>query len=171
MTPIEYRCREQRLKDMNRIRKHLLPKRRIAERLRRAGFAVRSVPSAAGYDLLVNDRVRVALRVAFPRRRNHQVTVRNRHYTYRYRSWHFNFHHHGKFGKRYADVFVCLTMHPRHPWREEAFILPWEAVRGKTFSLHEGRRHYKGQYAPYLNRWRTIAQAVADSPPRLRKVA
>ncbi|MFQ5664997.1 MAG: hypothetical protein ACE5I7_01060 [Candidatus Binatia bacterium] len=155
---------------MNRIKKHLLPKRRIAERLRRIGFRVQSVSSAQGYDLLVHDRVRVALRVGFPRVRKHHVTVRGRPYTYRYRSWHFNFHHHGKFGKRYADVFVCLAMEPRHPSREEIFVIPWDAVAGKTFSLHAARRRYNGQYARYLNRWRVIADAVNEAG-RLRQVA
>ena len=132
---------------MDRVEKHLLPKRRIAGRLRRAGFRVQLVPATHSYDLLVNERVRVALRVAFPRIRKHQVTVRNRRYTYRYRSWHFNFHHHGRFGKRYTDAFVCIAMEPRHPSREEVFVMPWDAISGKTFSLHAGRRRYAGQYA------------------------
>jgi len=156
---------------MNRVEKHLVPKRRIVERLRRAGFRVHSAPVAQGYDLVVNDRVRVALRVAFPRVRKHHVTVRGRHYMYRYRSWHFNFHHHGKLDKRYADVVICLAMEPRHPSREELFVIPWEAISGKTFSLHASRRQYAGQYARYLNRWRVIAEAVAETPQRLRKVA
>ena len=100
---------------MNRVQKHLLPRRRMAERLRRMGFRVGVASPVTGYDLLVNGRARVALRVAFPRVRRHHVTVRNRRYTYRYRSWHFNFHHHGKLGKRYADAFICLAMEPRHP--------------------------------------------------------
>ena len=156
---------------MDRVQKHMLPKRRISERLRRMGFRVRSESPAGGYDLLVNERLRVALRVAFPRMRRHHVTVRDRRYTYRYRSWHFNFHHHGKFGKRYADVFICLAMEPRHPSREEVFIIPRDAISGKTFSLHASRRHYAGQYAQYLNRWRLITGAVAETPSRLRKVA
>ena len=156
---------------MNRVKKHFLPKRRVADRLRRSGFTVQSVPPTRGYDLLVNERVRVALRVAFPRVRKHHVTVRGKHYTYRYRSWHFNFHHHGKFGKRYADVFVCLAMEPRHPSREEIFVIPWEAVSGKTFSLHAAQRRYNGQYARFLNRWSGITKAAVDTSTRLRKVA
>jgi hypothetical protein len=156
---------------MDRVQKHLLPRRRIAERLRRAGFSVRSVSPSQGYDLLVNDHVRVALRVAFPRLRKHHVTVRDRRYTYRYRSWHFNFHHHGKFGRRYTDVFICLALEPKQPSKEEAFIIPWEAVSGKTFSLHAARRRYGGQYARYVNRWRVIDGAVAESQVKLRKVA
>jgi len=156
---------------MDRLEKHTLPKRRIAERLRRAGFRVRPIPATESYDLLVNERVRVALRVAFPRIRNHHVTVRDRHYTYRYRSWHFNFHHHGKLGKRYADVLICIAMEPRHPSREEVFVIPWDAVSGKTFSLHAGRRRYAGQYARYINRWSVVTRAVGETPVRLRKVA
>jgi hypothetical protein len=167
----EYAQSGARLNGMNRVKKHLLPKRRTAERLRRAGFQVQLLPTSAPYDLLLNERVRVALRVAFPRIRNHHVTVRDRHYTYRYRSWHFNFHHHGKLGKRYTDVFVCIAMEPRNPSREEVFVIPWEAVSGKTFSLHAGQRRYAGQYAKYLNRWRVITQVVAEAPARLRKVA
>jgi hypothetical protein len=156
---------------MDRVEKHLLPKRRIAERLRRAGFRIQPVSGAHSYDLLVNERVRLTLRVAFPRLRKHHVTVRERHYMYRYRSWHFNFHHHGKFGKRYTDVFVCIAMEPRHPSREEIFVIPWDAVSGKTFSLHAGRRRYAGQYAKHLNRWRVITEAAAETPARWRKVA
>jgi hypothetical protein len=156
---------------MDRIEKHVLPKQRIANRLRRAGFRVQTMPASQSYDLLVNERARVALRVAFPRMRKHHVTVRDRHYTYRYRSWHFNFHHHGKLGKRYADVFVCLAMEPRHPSREEIFVIPWEAVSGKTFSLHAARRRYAGQYAKYVNRWSEITNAVAETAARLRRVA
>ena len=83
---------------------------------------------------------------------------------YRYRSWHFNFHHHGKFDKCYADVFVCVVMEPRHPSGEEAFIIPWEVVSGKTFSLHAAPKRYVGQYAQYLNGWRVVATTVAKTP-------
>ena len=129
------------------------------------------MPATDSYDLLVNDCVRVALRVAFPRSCQHHVTVHDRRYTYRYRSWSFNFHHHGKLEKRYADVLVCLAMEPQDLSREEVFVIPWEAVSGKTFSLHAGRRRYAGQYAKYLNRWQVISQAVAEMSGRLRKVA
>ena len=168
----EYSCRPRRQNVMDRIEKHLFPKRRVSDRLRRMGFKVNSVSPTLGYDLLVNERVRVALRVAFPRMRRHHVTVRDRRYTYLYRSWHFNFHHHGKLGKRYADVFVCLAMEPRRPQREEAFIIPWEAISGKTFSLHAARQRYAGQYAQFVNRWSVIANAVTDQrSQRLRQVA
>ena len=154
---------------MDRVQKHMLPKRRVMERLRRAGCSVRSVSSTLGYDLLVNEHIRVALRVAFPRLRNHHVTVRQRQYVYRYRSWHFNFHHHGRLDRRYADIFVCMAMEPRHPSREKVYVIPWEAISGKTFSLHAAQRHYSGQYAKYLNRWRVITDHTGSM--RLREVA
>ena len=169
MIKLIHRHDEKRQIGMDRVKKHLLPKRRITERLRRLGLTVRMVSPIKGYDLLVNDRARVALRVAFPQMRRHHVTVRDRRYTYRYRSWNFNFHHHGKLGKRYADVFVCLAMEPRHPSREEAFIIPWEAVSGKTFSLHAAQKRYAGQYAQYLNRWRLVASVAEETA--LRHVA
>jgi len=156
---------------MDRIEKHTLPKRRIAERLRRAGFSVAVMPTTDSCDLLVNAHVRVALRVAFPRTRQHRVTVLGRRYTYRYRSWHFNFHHHGKMDKRYADVVICLAMEPRQSARDEIFVIPWEALTGKTFSLHAARRRYAGRYAQFLNRWQVITQAAADTASRLREVA
>jgi hypothetical protein len=124
------------------------------------GLAVQSVPSATGYDLLVNGETRVTLRVAFPSMRRHQVSAAGRTYQYRYRTWHFNFHHHGKLGTRYTDVFVCLAVNGRDASREETFIIPWERVTGKTFSLHGGRRRYEGRYASCRNRWRLIADST-----------
>ena len=156
---------------MNRVKKHQVPKGRMTDRLRQAGYDVRAVPSARGFDLLLDGHVRVAMRVAFPRMRKHHVTVRNRQYTYRYRSWHFNFHHHGKLDERYADVFLCVAMEPRDPAREQVFVIPWGAVSGKTFSLHAARKRYNGRYAPYLNRWDVVADAVAEPRTRLRAVA
>src|SRR4051794_26629001 len=72
---------------MNRLDKHDMPKRRVAARLRRMGLNVRTMPSTSGYDLLLNDDVRVTLRVAFPGLRRHRVTVAGRSYQYRYRTW------------------------------------------------------------------------------------
>jgi len=156
---------------MDRMEKHALPKRRIALRLRRAGFRIQPVTGVQSCDLLVNERVRVALRVAFPRIREHHVTGRRARYTYRYRSWNFNFHHHGKLGKRYADVFVCIAMDPENPSREEVFVIPWDAVSGMTFSLFAERRRAAGRYAKFLNRWSVIREAVVATAPPMRQVA
>jgi hypothetical protein len=134
------------------------------------GLNVKSVSSALGYDLLVNDEVRVTLRVAFPSLRRHRVTVAGRSYQYRYRTWHFNFHHHGKLSSRYTDVFVCLAVNPRQASKDETFVIPWEKVTGKTFSLHGGRGRYSGRYAPYRDRWQSIS-ALAKRVSPLRRVA
>jgi hypothetical protein len=148
---------------MNKVKKHLMPKRRIADRLRRMGFNVTLVPPSQGYDLLVNNRLRVALRVAFPRVRSHRVTSKGRRYFYKYRSWHFNFHRHGRMDRRYADVVICLGVEPRKAEREKVFVIPWEAVSGKTFSLHAARCEYDGRYAPYRDNWSVIRSALDAS--------
>jgi len=134
------------------------------------GLTVRSMPSSLPYDLVVNDEVRVTLRVAFPSMRRHRVSVAGKTYQYRYRTWHFNFHHHGKLKERYTDFFACLAIDPRHPSREDTFIIPWEEVTGKTFSLHGGRRRYGGRYATLRNSWRLIAHS-AKRTSTLRRVA
>jgi hypothetical protein len=155
---------------MNRLDKHDLPKRRIAARLRRMGLAVRMVSSVSGYDLLVNEDVRVTLRVAFPGLRRHRVTVAGRTYQYRYRTWHFNFHHHGRMKERYTDVFICLGVHPGQPNKCDTFVIPWDKVTGKTFSLHGGRGPYGGRYASYRDAWHLLTAHSHRTSP-LRRVA
>lgn len=143
---------------MNRLDKHDLPKRRVAARLRRMGLTVRNVSSANGYDLLVGpDDHRITLRVAFPGLRRHRVTVAGRTYHYRYRTWHFNFHHHGKLKERYTDFFICLGVNPGKSGKWETFVIPWDKVTGKTFSLHGGRGPYSGRYAQYRDAWHLLA--------------
>jgi hypothetical protein len=154
---------------VNRLAKHDLPKRRVAARLRRMGLSVRPFSSTSGYDLLVNGTTRVTLRVAFPSMRRHRVSVGGRHYQYRYRTWHFNFHHHGELRDRYTDFFVCFGAHPDSSGKAEIFVIPWEAVTGKTFSLHGGRRQYGGRYARYRDAWSAIATHAGASA--LRHVA
>ena len=155
---------------VNRLAKHDLPKRRVAARLRRMGLSVRPFSSAAGYDLLVNGTTRVTLRVAFPGMRRHRVTVAGRRYQYRYQTWHFNFHHHGQLRDRYTDFFVCFGARPGDTGKDEVFVIPWDAVSGKTFSLHGGRRRYNGRYAPYRDGWSMIA-SHAGGNGTLRHVA
>ena len=158
--------------NMNRLAKHDLPKQRVAARLRRLGLSVRSANPNLGYDLLVDDHIRVSLRVAFPSKRRHRVTVAGRSYTYRYHSWHFNFHHHGEMRDRYTDFFVCVAVPPAaRAARPETFVIPWERVRGKTFSLHAGRRRYAGQYARYRDAWGHAVDLSRRETHRLRAVA
>lgn len=153
---------------VNRVHKHDLPKQRVAARLRRMGATVHAASASNSYDLVVNDELRVTLRVAYPGLRRHRVTVAGRSYRYRYRTWHFNFHHHGRFAERYTDFFVCIAVNPNG--RDEVFIIPWEEVTGKTFSLHGGRGRYKGRYAPFRDGWQRILDSVKGNRP-LRHVA
>jgi hypothetical protein len=154
---------------MNRLDKHDLPKRRIAARLRRMGLTVKNVSSVNGFDLLINDSQRVTLRVAFPGLRRHRVTVAGRTYEYRYRTWHFNFHHHGRLKERYTDFFICLGVNPALRGKYDTFVIPWEKVTGKTFSLHGGRGLYGGRYAAYRDAWNLLSAPTRQSA--LRRVA
>lgn len=141
---------------MTRVDKHLAPKERIAARLRRLGLSVTSAPPNLPYDLVVNGAVRVTLRVAHPGMRRHRVTVGGRKYEYRYPTWHFNFHHHGKLDEQYTDFFVCVAIDPAKRGRDQVFVIPWGGRTGKTFSLHGGRVAYSGQYAGFRDRWDLI---------------
>jgi hypothetical protein len=156
--------------DVNRVDKHDLPKKRVANRLRRMGLSVRTVPSTLGYDLLVNGTIRVSLRVAFPGMRKHRVSAGGRTYRYRYLTWHFNFHRHGRLDERYTDFFVCVAVVPGRRAPEDVFVIPWEALSGKTFSLHGGRRQYAGRYVEYRNQWPALAESC-QGPAGLRDVA
>ncbi len=156
---------------MNRVAKHELPKQRVAARLRRLGLPVRSANPALAYDLIVDGGIRITLRVAFPSKRRHRVTVAGRSYTYLYHAWHFNFHHHGEMNERYTDFFVCLAVPPGPDGRLMVFVIPWEHVRGKTFSLHAARRPYAGQYAPHREAWQLVSEAARRNAGRLRDVA
>jgi hypothetical protein len=156
---------------ISRVAKHEIPKQRVAARLRRMGLKVQLVTPNLAHDLLVEDQLRVALRVAFPGKRQHRVTVAGRSYRYRYDSWHFNFHHHGQMRVRYTDFFVCIAVSAGGTSRSEVFVIPWEGVRGKTFSLHAGRRRYAGQYARYRDAWQSIQDASRREGDRLAAVA
>ncbi len=147
----------------NRVDKHELPKGEVAKHLRRLGLSVRIMPSSSSFDMLVNGEVRVTLRVAYPGMRRHRVTVGGRSYNYRYETWHFNFHHHGRLEDRYTDFFVCIAMNPKLEGGDRVFVIPWDNVTGKTFSLHSGRGDYRGRYAPCLNDWDAIVDAGRDA--------
>jgi len=153
---------------MDRLKKHDLPKRRVAARLRRMGLDVKVQPPGSGSDYVVNRSVRVALKVALPHRTIHRVLSRGRRYTYRYRTWHFNLHRHGRLDRRYADFVVCVAHRKRGGKGDEYFVIPWNAISGKTFALHDSTAEaYVGQYALYRNAWSLLETAGR----RLRKVA
>jgi len=146
---------------MNQLRKHELPKRRVAARLRRLGLEVKTQPKGSSFDFLVNGRVRLALKVALPHRTIHRVVSRGRKYTYRYRTWHFNFHRHGRLDRCYADFVVCVAYEARRRGRHEAYVIPWDAITGKTFALHDSRKGpYVGRYAKFRNAWGLVADAA-----------
>ena len=148
---------------MDKVGTHLLLKEAVAERLRRRRLSVRSISFIKGYDLLVNGHLRVSLRVALPVLRKHTVTVRGKRYTYHYSSWHFNFHHHGRRGRKFTDVFVCVPLeYGNGP--QSYFVIPWVEVTGLTFTLHQSARLYDGQYARNIDNWRAISKMAAYTP-------
>ena len=86
-------------------------------------------------------RIRLALRVAYPSSSRRRVHVGGRRYNYVYRAWNFNFHHRGKVGERYSDFFACIPLVPGQQLDlTQAFVIPWEAISGKTFYLPDSRR-------------------------------
>jgi len=149
---------------MNRQIKHQMARAAISGRLRRMGLHVREVSRNGKYDMLVNGHTRVALRVAFPGRYAHTVTVNGRRYAYDYRSWNFNFHRHGRWERKYCDVFVCIAKNRRAA--DETFVIPASVVTGPTFSLHGAGKPYRGRYATYRNRWSLFANHNRNGEPR-----
>jgi len=133
-----------------------------------------------GYDFLLEDRVRIAVRYAIPtsdrqqtyRKRNGEVS----HYSYK--RWTFNFHRHGKRPEQYCDFFVCfLAAAPnggKAPSDVTVFTIPWEAITGLTFcsSVREGsKRAYRGKYAVFQDGWELIDRAArGPRAPTVRKV-
>ncbi len=149
---------------MNRQYKHQQARASISSRLRRMGLSVEEVARNGQYDMLVNGKLRVALRVAFPGRYAHTVTVNGKRYAYDYRSWNFNFHRHGRWEHKYCDVFVCIAKHRRAA--DEVFVIPAQAVSGPTFSLHGAGKPYRGRYADYRNCWGVFATELPHSEER-----
>ena len=149
---------------MNRQVKHQAARTAVANRLRRMGFGVEEAPRNGKFDLVVNGGVRVALRVAFPGRYAHTVKVNGRRYAYDYRSWNFNFHRHGRWERKYCDIFVCVAK--RRRTSDETFVIPASAITGPTFSLHGAGKAYRGRYAAYRNRWSIFATLHADTESR-----
>lgn len=139
---------------MNRQHKHQLTRTLIAERLRQMGYLVEEVARERKFDMLVNGRVRVALRVAYPGCYAHAVTVNGRRYEYDYESWNFNFHRHGRWERRYCDVFLCVAK--QRQGDDEVFVIPADSVTGPTFSLHGSGKPYRGRYADFRDAWDTF---------------
>lgn len=150
---------------MNRVEIHDVPKREVVAHLSGLGHDVQPAPPQARFDFLIDGNVRLALRVAYPSSSRRRVHVGGRHYNYVYRAWNFNFHHRGKVGERYSDYFACVPLVPDTPLDlAQSFIIPWEAISGKTFYLPDSRRSYAGKFATYRNAWEQIRPAAASEP-------
>ena len=145
-------------RSINRVAIHDVPKQEVATHLAQLGHRVEPSPAQARFDFLVDGRYRIALRVAYSSSSRRRVNVGGRHYNYAYRAWNFNFHHRGKVGDRYSDFFACVPLvNDQHVDLTKAFIIPWEAISGKTFYLPDSRRSYGGKFAIYRNAWDQIA--------------
>jgi len=150
----------------NRVALHLESRCRVAAKLKRAGLKVKpQTPWGQPwhkFDLLINSAVRVLLKSAAAHWSQHAVVSRGRHYNYRYLTWHFNFHRHGRMPERYADFIICVARGSRGNKRsaDDYFIIPWEAITGKTFAFHRASAPYSGHYAAYRNNWEPLFKAV-----------
>jgi len=146
---------------MNRVEIHEVPKAAVAAHLADLGLQFVGAPPQSRLDFLIQGRVRLALRVAFPSPSKRRVHVGGRQYNYVYHAWNFNFHHRGKVGDQYADFFACVPLESAGGLDlAKAFVIPWGAISGKTFYLPDSRRPYAGKFATYRNAWDLLTGAV-----------
>ena len=130
------------------------------QRLREMKLDVQGSESLARHDFLLDGKIRVALRTAFPSSYRRRVRLRKRQYSYVYRAWNFNFHHRGRIGERYCDFFICVPLGTGKTLDLNfAYIIPWEARSGKTFYLPDSQRSYSGKYAEYRNAWEQLRES------------
>ena len=150
---------------MNRVAIHEVPKQEVAGFIASLGHRADPAPPQSRYDFLIDGQIRLALRVAYPSSSRRQVQIGGRRYNYVYRAWNFNFHHRGKVGEQYSDFFACIPLVQNQEIDlHETFIIPWEAISGKTFYLPDSRRAYAGKFAHYRNAWRQLAAAGTATP-------
>jgi hypothetical protein len=142
---------------MDRPGIHDIPKARVLARLRELKLDVQLAEPLARHDFLLDGRIRVALRTAFPSSYRRRVRLRRRHYSYVYRAWNFNFHHRGRIDEQYCDFFICVPLGiSKGLDLSTAYVIPWEARSGKTFYLPDSQRSYAGKYAAYRNAWQQL---------------
>ncbi len=155
---------------VGRCRLHRMATVHVAARLRRMGLDVQPSNPVSGSDLLINDVVRIAVRAALRTTRQQRVRIGGRLYHYQRRSWQFNFHRHGRIGRRYCDYFICLpvTDPSSAPDLRDALIIPWNARRGKTLGIPQ--RPYGGWYAKYRDAWEQLRDRC-EAAGRPRQVA
>ncbi len=128
-------------------------------RLREMKLDVRVMEPTTRQDFLLNGRVRVALRTAFPSSYRRRVRFGKKEYSYVYRAWNFNFHHRGRIDERYCDFFVCVPLGSGKLSLSAAYVIPWEARSGKTFYLPDSQRPYSGKYAAYREAWDQLRES------------
>jgi len=151
---------------INRVAIHDVPKQEVVAHITSLGHQVEAAPPQARFDFIIDGGVRLALRVAYPSSSRRRVHVGGRQYHYVYKAWNFNFHHRGQVGDCYSDFFACVPL-----FRDEnldlakAFIIPWDAISGKTFYLPDSRRSYAGKFAVYRNAWHLLREAPAAPEP------
>jgi hypothetical protein len=130
------------------------------------GLDVQEMDPLMRYDFLLDGRVRVALRSAFPSSYRRRVRLRRRQYSYVYRAWNFNFHHRGRIDEQYCDFFICVPLGAGRLNLRSAYVIPWAARTGKTFYLPDSQRPYSGKYGAYRNAWDQLrASTPAGAAP------
>ncbi len=96
-----------------------------------------------GYDFLVDDKVRIAVRYAIPTSDRQQVYRKRNgdlsHYSYK--RWTFNFHRHGKKPERYCDFFVCFLGAPAPSRKQQAENEAMAAQAGVDTASEENSRN------------------------------
>src|SRR5947209_1544817 len=107
---------------MDRPGIHDIPKARVLGRLREMRLDVRVMDPLARYDFILNGKVRVALRTAFPSSYRRRVRVGKKQYSYVYRAWNFNFHHRGRIDAQYCEFFICVPLGSRRLNLSAAYI-------------------------------------------------
>jgi len=138
-------------------------------RLRALRVSVKEAGPLERYDFLLNGKVRVALRAAFPSSYRRRVRLRHRQYSYVYRAWNFNFHHRGRIDERYCDFFVCVPLGAGRVDLRHAYVIPWEARTGKTFYLPDSQRPYSGKYVRHRNAWDDLRRSVQRGTSRAHR--
>lgn len=145
----------------NRHRKHQACVKTVADKLQSLGLQVEVQPQPwnNGFDLLVNGRVKVAIRVAYPHLMHRVTRSRGKEYEYYYPVYVFNFHTHGEYNTM-SDYFICLGMVGTSV--QHTFIIPRHRLTGKTFCLQAmAQRKYRGKYLPFQENWQTLTQTVS----------
>ncbi len=151
---------------MNRVEIHEVPKAAVAAHLAQLGLETEKAQPQSRFDFVVEGRIQLALRVALPSPSKRRVHVGGRSYYYVYHAWNFNFHHRGKVGDQYADFFACVPLSGEGELDlTKAFVIPWDAITGKTFYLPDSRRQYAGKFALYRNAWDLLTSAANEPAP------